>query len=1212
MSPIRRTILTSQGIILVLVFAGAVSSLNTNAGDTSVNHQAATSIQPGSNFRGEIAAGSTSTFELSLTAGTLLQFSIDKGDLGLRTVLYGPSGSRLLEHVSQEVELVELSVPIETSGTYKLELTSREKTGTRSFDLRVAPSSSITATKRKMSEAQQLSSQAEVLKTDWTTSSLLEAINRYNAAGKILSSIGDLKSASRVALKTGDVFFLLCRYPEALNQYKNAGSLAGKYGDWLGKANADSAIARVHLYVGDLRSAEKYLDQALAQFKLREASLDSLQRRAYAEVFNNLGELDHAKGNFKRALADFEFARNSAEGDRRILARLHLFNAYITGSLGQLDRAITEVTDSVELYSATNDRVGEARARTTLGLSYMEKGMPAQALELHKAALEIFSAVGDRHSEAVTLNAIGQAYERLSQSEMAADRYDEAARIFESIHALDGVSVSLSSAARLYAQKKEWDKSLDYYERALSLSDTAGQRRTSAYIQSEMAQVYMDQARYDLALKKFQQLIRFYESLHDKRGQAKTRNGLGNLLLVMGRNDAALAEFRQALPLSREIGDPAIITTTLYNLARASQVLGHLDEALALVNESIQWIEKLRAEIEGPDFRVSYFSGVQQNYDLCVNILMELDRRHPDQGFATKALLVRNDSHSRLLRDLVGEPNVDSQPGVTRELLERKNDLRRRWRALGRYSQVLSADKSRASDSSELDAELRTLRADYQEVETRLREQNPRLAIDVGPPLDLRQIQAQLQDDDLLLEYFLGDQRSYLWAVTRSSIQSYELPNRQDIEDAAVALLKSISARQETSVQELDESQIMVQEADKRWPEQAAILGQILWTPVAAALHKRRLLVVPDGALQSVPFDLLPLPGSNSAAIDTHEIVILPSFSTLVAVRNRTKQPLDRSKLVAVLADPVYGPNDDRVLRSQQTASNDQAATRSLDVCNSIPLRLCGESGLHDQQKAGLPQRRRDREFTQRSTTFRDAGFSRLIHSSEEADAIARTVPAGTATVIKGFAATRESAMNVRSFQVVHFATHGFLDSEHPDLSGVALTMVDPSGREVDGLMLMKDVYTMDLSAELTVLSACQTALGKDTKGEGTIGLGHAFMSAGSKSVVASLWKVDDRATAELMGHFYESMMQDGLTPAAALRAAKLKLRHDPRWSPPYYWAGFVLQGEYANHIVVEHKVWSKGSLILLLLIFVAGSIFVLVARSRRREQRVTKAGNNA
>jgi CHAT domain-containing protein len=209
--------------------------------------------------------------------------------------------------------------------------------------------------------------------------------------------------------------------------------------------------------------------------------------------------------------------------------------------------------------------------------------------------------------------------------------------------------------------------------------------------------------------------------------------------------------------------------------------------------------------------------------------------------------------------------------------------------------------------------------------------------------------------------------------------------------------------------------------------------------------------------------------------------------------------------------------------------------------------------------------------------------------------------------VAKGFDATRETAMSsqIGQYQIVHFATHGFLDNEHPEFSAIVLTMVDQNGARTNGLMPLHDISSLDLSAELTVLSACQTALGKDIKGEGPVGLTHSFISAGSKSVVASLWKVDDRATAAFMSHFYESLLQEGMPTAEALRSAKLKMLRSKEWSAPYYWAGFVLQGEYRNRIAVDHS-WRRPHLVLIISLIVSAVSLIVVLQIRRR--RFTKA----
>ena len=474
------------------------------------------------------------------------------------------------------------------------------------------------------------------------------------------------------------------------------------------------------------------------------------------------------------------------------------------------------------------------------------------------------------------------------------------------------------------------------------------------------------------------------------------------------------------------------------------------------------------------------------------------------------------------------------------------------------------------------------LRSDYQAVLAQLREQNPRLfSFEQFVPVDQERIQKELQGSDtMLLEYALGEEQSYLWALTSNSSDSYILPAGKEIEDAAREFYKILTARQGSEGQSEKDYQPNITAADKLYFEKASNLSRMLLEPVAEKLGNRRLLVVTDGALQYIPFDALPAPfaqttgpveASTTFLIATNEVVVLPSASTLIAIRGAQNHKGSPGKLVAIIADPVFSPSDDRVQREAPPAVAKAAADQNPDQA--------------EQQ------------------TIKKLRLARLAHASEEADAISAVAPWGTTLVAKGFDASRETAMSseVSRAQIVHFATHGFLDNKHPELSAIVLTMTDRNGVKTNGLMPLPDIYTLNLSAELIVLSACQTALGKDIKGEGLVGLTHSFMSAEAKSVVASLWKVDDRATAALMADFYKGMLQKDMTPAAALRAAKLKMMKEKQWSAPYYWAGFVLQGEYTNRIAVDRYSWLRPGLVLLiLLILIAAALLVFQKRRRR------------
>jgi CHAT domain-containing protein len=267
-----------------------------------------------------------------------------------------------------------------------------------------------------------------------------------------------------------------------------------------------------------------------------------------------------------------------------------------------------------------------------------------------------------------------------------------------------------------------------------------------------------------------------------------------------------------------------------------------------------------------------------------------------------------------------------------------------------------------------------------------------------------------------------------------------------------------------------------------------------------------------------------------------HEIVNLPSASVLAVQRTQLQGRPRAERDVAVLADPVFDADDPRLKRATPSA----VAKLSLpsDIAQAVR-----SSGLVDERGA----------------------LSRLPFTREEAEAIIAAAPSKQSTRAVDFKASRALAINpdLGRYRIVHLATHALVNTEHPELSGIVLSLVDEQGKPQDGFLRLHELYNLNWPADLVVLSACQTGLGKEIRGEGLVGLTRGFMYAGAKGVVASLWNVNDSVTAQFMKQFYQGMFGKGLSPAAALRAAQLEMSKRPASRSPYYWAAFVLQGEW-------------------------------------------------
>lgn len=459
------------------------------------------------------------------------------------------------------------------------------------------------------------------------------------------------------------------------------------------------------------------------------------------------------------------------------------------------------------------------------------------------------------------------------------------------------------------------------------------------------------------------------------------------------------------------------------------------------------------------------------------------------------------------------------------------------------FTQVSKDDKPAAEISSSA-GDMNTLAAPYRDVEPQIRAESPRFAALTDPqPLTVKEVQTRIVDrDSVLLQYFLGSARSYVWAVTTDRVTTYALPGRAEIERHVRQYRETLS--NPSGLRSTSGAPCPFAERERA---EALTLSRLLLGPVASALDRPRVLILPDGILQLLPFAALPDPHPDSKSsedtplIVQHEVVHLPSASTLALARSQWSRDGHWRKPVVVFADPVFEAGDPRI----GAAEKRQPLPSQTGVTASARGPESQAGALRDMQD------------------FPGAGIPRLMGSFMEASGIKAVAPG--ADIHLGFDASRSTAASaaLANYRIVHFATHGIVNDRHPELSGVILSLFDRKGQSQDGYLRLRDIFNLRLPVDLVVLSACSTALGKEVLGEGLIGLVRGFMYAGSRRVLASLWKVDDEATSELMTRFYRGLFEKALKPPAALRAAQVELFTSSRWRRPFYWAAFVLQGEW-------------------------------------------------
>lgn len=796
----------------------------------------------------------------------------------------------------------------------------------------------------------------------------------------------------------------------------------------------------------------------------------------------NLAQEPEVTGSPVRDIQQYEYwldiarSAKNPEFEARWLKEL----GFVYLRVGEFQKALDSFNQLLFLMKKIDDFKGKAVALTGLGNTYGELGEQQKALEFYNQALKVYSISEDKEGESVIRNNIGIAYLNLGNYQEAIKSFNKALTLIETSHEQVGI-VIISNIGSAYAKLGNNQKAIEYFTQALSLA----------------------------------------QHIPNTSMEAQALHNLGSAFQRLRKYDKALDYLEQSLSLRQAVGEITLIPLTLSSIASVEYALGDLNEALARIEEALEIIESLRVKVISPELRTSYFATVQTSYQLYIELLMELHQKKPSQGYDKKAFHVSERSRARTLLELLTEANVNMKEGINPQLLVHEKSLQAQLDATEMQRlDIYNNPNSTTEQKAAIDRQHKTLLEQYQNLQNEIRARSPKYAALKYPnPLTLEQVQQQVLDDDtVLLQYSLGQDKSYLWVVTKEEMTSYQLPAKEKITERAFNLLRIIKQGNQNSFDQAE-----------------PLLSQVILAQAKDKLTKKRLLIVADGVLQYVPFSVLSLSGDRQSLINKFEIVNVPSSSSLATIRNEIQARKSATKTVAIIADPVFSNDDPRLQKGKANLSQQPSDLGLLALNRSV----------------------RSLEYGK---------FIPLPGTRTEAEDILKLVPENTQkTSVFDFDANLNAATNpqLSQYRIVHFATHGILNTQSPELSGVVFSLVNKNGNNVNGFMRLNEIFNLNLSADLIVVSACETGLGKEIKGEGLVGLTRGFMYAGSPRVLVSLWKVDDKATAEFMTRLYKLILGKKLPPAQALRETQLEMQQETEWKSPYYWAAFVLQGEW-------------------------------------------------
>jgi CHAT domain-containing protein len=833
----------------------------------------------------------------------------------------------------------------------------------------------------------------------------------------------------------------------------------------------------------------------------REGTVLGRKGMAYSDV----GEYEKALPLLRRGID-----LTGAIGD---LKQEEIFRGNVStvhAGLARYDDALAECREALRLARELGLAQDEGRNLGLLANIQTQMANYGEAIDSYMAALANARKNGDRASEAGQLGNLSEVYSALGETDRALQLIGQAL----------GLSVELKNPwiegglleirGLLLAKLSRYAAAYRSYAAALRLARKIGDKAGEASRLSYIAEVDAQLGRYTAARAHLRNAVQIARGLSARAIEGRILVNLGKVHLHLGDLNSARASYANALDIGDGSGMPEISWRALNGLAQVAESSARMEEAREWNRRAVDAIEVVRGRLSLPEEKAGFLETKIQAYKLQIHLLLAGAR---GTARMTEAFEWAERAQARSFLDSIAESRLAVGGISDAELSARQSEVEAQLAQL--QARIYAAYSRPSPDSGlvqRLKSELARAQEQYIDLRRDIRRRAPNFAAFRYPePANFRAAQLLISDNSVILEFTLGPQSSFLFVIGRSEQKVFQLPSQAAIEHRVKGLRQAISAGPSRT-------------GFGNFVLQAAELGRQLLGPALPLLAgKRELIIVPDGALRYLPFGALLVPGRaidpNASAgqlpylVREYSIRYAPSISVIAALRARpVREPAPGEKIMLAVGDPLYeGPS--------------ATATRGLSYA-------------------------------------RLAKPGRLLQSSREVEAIAGLYPATVVTKLMRREANKDTVKaNIRGQRIFHFAVHAFVDEDNPEFSGLLLGRTNRSAAADSGMLQVYEILSLKMNADLVVLSGCQTGLGKRLEGEGLVGLTQAFLYAGARALVVSLWNIHDRSTAELMIHFYQRM-REGVKPPDALRAAQVALIQEGEFAHPYFWSAFSVVGD--------------------------------------------------
>ncbi|MFY9819860.1 MAG: CHAT domain-containing protein [Thermoanaerobaculia bacterium] len=1064
-----------------------------------------------------IGGGERHVYPFTLSAGHYLYVKVDQPGIDVTAVLSGPDGAKVAGSDDPDGRLFpeRIALIAPATGRYRLTIAPKnpqDPPGAYRIELQELRPGRPTDGKRVAAERE--------LAAGRRLQRLEDQESRRAAVAPLTKALGLWRDAEdpggqvRALVELAQVEKVVSAGSKAWEDAQEALRIARQGRDRTGEATALNLL-------GDLCDSNAEAcgkDPVRRSLELQQQAL-ALWRQLGSPAgegrsLNSLGLLHLGQADLAQAQKELEPARKllHAAGDTEGEANAQVYMQGVYFNLGDIGKAREYAQQALALSRSDRRQLAAGSALYNLGRIDKLRGDLETSLKSFEEALAVYRRIGGHDPQiGACLQALGSIHYDLGDLDEALDYYQQALAYSLKLKDPRLQARLLNHIGLVLYSRGDRQEALRKYGEALAISTSVSDSDSvTALVQYNLGIAKLDLGQPAEGLAHLQTALKLREVKGTLAEQAQTLREIGTAYHHMHLPGQAAAALSQALKIGEQIGSPVLTAECLYRWALLERDEGKLSEALVRIKKTIEIIESVRSRMGTEAFRTSFFASKRVYYELQVDLLMRLKTLSSGGPYEAAALDATERARARGLLELLSR-RIDLRQGIAPELKQRETEIGERMTWL--LDQLRQQSPSQAARNQGLRSRLDQIEEQERQLEAEIHAKYPHYAgVRYPTPLRTQEIEGLLDDQTALLQYFLGKERSFLFVVTNGRLASYELPAADWIA-GRVRSLRSV----------LDKPNPLTK--GRFCQEAAELYGKLLGPAARSLAGKRHLLIAPDGPLYFLPFEALltktqglegPYEKLPYLLLD-HTVSYVPSASVLASLRLPQSAPLakgEKPKMFVGFADPVYGGYGGSPAAPAQVAR------------------------LRGGPMPSLPP---------------------LPRSREEVEQLARFYP-GNEMLYLGAAATKRNVTEnalLKSARRIHFATHGLVNEIRPELSALALT---PEGKEDDGLLRVSEIFNLELTSDLVVLSACETGLGKQVIGEGVLGLTRAFLYAGAKSVVVSLWPVLETGTPALMKSFYRHLDDSG-SKVEALRASKLDMIRGGQANPSY-WAPFILAGD--------------------------------------------------